>query len=139
MLWNSERTGLLYTDLICHSAKRQCNDRCGGGGGGGCIPYTQKHRMYLSGMLKQKTYHRCCFTINQVLNKPNKDNGCNSENFMAYFKCLRSKFVGNVYAVVIFMCWYVRNGVEPNAPFRFVSCMLSLYFIITKDILNALS
>jgi len=31
MLWNSERTGLLYTDLICHSAKRQCNDRCVGG------------------------------------------------------------------------------------------------------------
>ena len=95
--------------------------------------------MYLSGMLKQKIYQKCCFTINQVLNKPNKENGCNSENFMAHLKCLRSKLVGNVYAAVIFMCWHVRNGVEPNAPSKFVWCMLSLYFIITKEILNALS
>jgi hypothetical protein len=80
-------------------------------------------------MLKQKTYQQCCFTINQVLKKPNKENGCNSENFMAHFKCLRSELVGNGYAIIIFMCWHVRNGVAPVAPVSFVSCIL---FVCSK-------
>jgi hypothetical protein len=83
---------------------------------------------HLSGMLKQKTYQQCFFTINQAVNKPNNENGCNYENFMAHFKCMRSKLVGNGYSRIISVCkcWHVRNGFAPIAPVSFVSCMLSL-------------
>jgi hypothetical protein len=95
-------------------------------GGARGVSHTHKRRLYLAGMLKQQTHQQCCFTVNQVLNKPNKENGCNFENFVAHFKCLRSKLVGNVYAIIIFMCWHVRSRVASIAPFGSVWYILSV-------------
>jgi hypothetical protein len=75
------------------------------------VSSSHTHRMYLSGMLKQKTGEQYCFTVTQIVNKLHKENGYNYENFLSHFKCFRGKRVGHGYAKIIFICWHVRNEV----------------------------
>jgi hypothetical protein len=57
---------------LTSSVRQESNSVTIVAGGDGNVFHTHGHRIYLSGMLKQKTHQQCCFTINQVLNKPTR-------------------------------------------------------------------